>query len=122
MTARRVLAVDDSKTMRNMVTLTLERAGFEVTEAEDGEDALSKLRATQFDLVITDINMPRVDGITLVRTVRAEDTNRGVPILLLTTEHVDWRKSEGKSAGATGWIVKPFEPDRLVEVANKVCP
>lgn len=120
--AKKILTVDDSKTMRDMVSFTLKGAGFEVVEAEDGVDALKVLDTTKVDLIITDINMPNMDGVTLVKRVRGGSTHRSVPILVLTTEGGDQKKADGRAAGATGWIVKPFTPDKLVQVVNKVCP
>ena len=120
--AKRVLVVDDSKTMRDMVAFTLRNAGFDVTEAEDGQKALSVLRGITVDLTITDLNMPNMDGVTLIRNMRADPKHRAVPILMLTTESDPAKKADGRNAGATGWIVKPFQPDKLVEVARKVCP
>lgn len=121
--AKCVLTVDDSKTMRDMVRFTLKGAGFNVVEAEDGVQALSVLESNKVDLIITDINMPNMDGVTLVKRVRGGGgVHRAVPILVLTTEGGDAKKADGKAAGATGWIVKPFTPDKLVQVVNKVCP
>lgn len=120
--AKRILTVDDSKTMRDMVSFTLKGAGFDVVEAEDGVQALSVLSRTSVDLIITDINMPNMDGVTLVKQVRGGASHRGVPILILTTEGGDDKKAAGRAAGATGWIVKPFAPDKLLQVVNKVCP
>jgi two-component system chemotaxis response regulator CheY len=120
--AKKILAVDDSKTMRDMVTFTLRKAGFDVMEAADGKIALDVLRGTKFDLIITDINMPVMDGITLIKNVRTGSDHRAVPILILTTESDETKKAAGKSAGATGWLVKPFSPDKLVELVNRVCP
>ncbi len=120
--AKRIMAVDDSKTMRDMVGFTLRKAGFEVLEAEDGQKALEKLQQTTVDLVITDINMPNMDGITLVSRLRALGAFRSTPILILTTEGGEDKKAQGRAAGATGWIVKPFAPDKLLQVVNKVCP
>jgi two-component system chemotaxis response regulator CheY len=120
--SKRILTVDDSKTMRDMVNFTLSGAGFDVLEAEDGVAALSVLDGEKVDLVITDINMPNMDGITLVKELRARSGFSSTPILILTTEGSDAKKSEGRSAGATGWIVKPFEPEKLLQVVNKVCP
>ncbi len=120
--AKRVLTVDDSKTMRDMVSFTLKGAGFEVVEAEDGVKALSLLDKTTVDLVITDINMPNMDGVTLVKQLRAKPNHRSTPILILTTEGGDDKKAAGRAAGATGWIVKPFAPDKLLQVVSKVCP
>jgi two-component system, chemotaxis family, chemotaxis protein CheY len=122
MAPRKILAVDDSKTMRDMVTFTLRKAGFEVMEASDGQNALDVMRGTRFDLIITDINMPIMDGITLIKNVRGASDHRGVPILILTTESDDAKKAAGKSAGATGWLVKPFSPDKLVDLVHRVCP
>lgn len=120
--AKRIMAVDDSKTMRDMVGFTLRKAGFEVLEAEDGQKALEKLQQSPVDLVITDINMPNMDGITLVSQLRALGAFKSTPILILTTEGGDDKKAQGRAAGATGWIVKPFAPDKLLQVVNKVCP
>jgi len=120
--AKRVLTVDDSKTMRDMVSFTLRKAGFDVNEAEDGAKALTVLGAHKFDLIITDLNMPNMDGISLIRNVRSSSHHRGVPILILTTESDGAKKADGKAAGATGWLVKPFSPDKLVELVNRVCP
>lgn len=119
---KKVLAVDDSKTMRDMVHFTLKNAGYEVIEAEDGVRALSLAQTMTVDLVITDINMPNMDGVTLVKELRAKPSYKSVPILILTTEGGDDKKAAGREAGATGWIVKPFAPDKLIQVVNKVCP
>jgi two-component system, chemotaxis family, chemotaxis protein CheY len=118
---KKVLAVDDSKTMRDMVSFTLKSVGFDVIEAEDGKDALNKLGSANVDVVITDLNMPHMDGFELIRNLRAQSTTKFTPILMLTTEGDDAKKAEGKNAGATGWIVKPFNPEKLVQVVNKVC-
>jgi len=120
--SKRVMTVDDSKTMREMVAFTLRAAGFTVSEAEDGQKALAALRNATVDLIITDLNMPNLDGVGLIRALRADPRHRATPILMLTTEGDPAKKSEGRNAGATGWIVKPFAPDKLVEVARKVCP
>lgn len=120
--AKTVLTVDDSKTMRDMVGFTLRGAGFQVIEAEDGAKALSLLGNARVDLVITDINMPNMDGVTLVKHLRGMTNFRSTPILILTTEGGEEKKAEGRAAGATGWIVKPFAPDRLLQVVNRVCP
>jgi two-component system chemotaxis response regulator CheY len=116
----RILAVDDSKSLRQMVSFTLRAAGFDVIEAEDGQEALEIAQADRFNLVLTDQNMPRMDGLTLVRSLRALPAYRTAPILMLTTESSDEMKALGRDAGATGWIVKPFNPDRLVEIIRKV--
>ncbi len=115
-----ILAVDDSASMRQMVTFTLESAGYTVIEAVDGLDALDKLRHSTVDLVLTDQNMPRMDGLSLTRSLRAQGPHRQVPILILTTESGDDMKQAGRAAGATGWLVKPFDPARLIEVVRKV--
>lgn len=118
---KKVLTVDDSRTMREMVAFTLKSAGYDVVEAADGQQALTALAGAKVDLVITDLNMPVMDGLTLIRKVRAIPANRTLPILMLTTESDDKKKAEGRAAGATGWIVKPFNPDKLVSVVQKVC-
>jgi two-component system chemotaxis response regulator CheY len=120
--AKRILAVDDSKTIRDMVSFTLRKAGFDVDEAEDGKIALSVLDRSRFDLIITDLNMPNMDGISLIKNVRSGASHRGVPILILTTESDSTKKNDGKAAGATGWLVKPFNPEKLVELVQRVCP
>ena len=118
--AKTILAVDDSPSIRQMVSFTLVGAGYEVIEAVDGEDALATARAKAVDLVLTDHNMPRMDGLTLVRSLRRLSAYRGAPILILTTESGSEMKEQGRAAGATGWLVKPFEPGRLVELVKKV--
>jgi len=115
-----ILAVDDSVSMRQMVSYTLKSAGFEVVEAVDGEDAFEKARQRHFDLVLTDQNMPRLDGIGLTRRLRETERYAAIPILILTTESSDQMKQAGRAAGATGWLVKPFDPVRLIEVIHKV--
>jgi two-component system chemotaxis response regulator CheY len=119
--AKRVMTVDDSKTMRDMVAFTLRGAGFEVSQAEDGKQALGMLAKSPVDIVITDLNMPVMDGVALIRALRADPKWRAVPILMLTTESDSGKKSEGRNAGATGWIVKPFDPGKLVDIVNRVC-
>jgi len=120
--AKKVLVVDDSITMRQMVSFTLREANFEVLEAENGQDALKKLEGQALDLIVTDLNMPVMDGITFIRQARALAATRYVPILMLTTESQAEKKAEGKAAGATGWIVKPFDPPKLLTVIGKVLP
>lgn len=115
-----ILAVDDSASMRQMVSFTLKGAGHDVVEASDGQEALNKAKGQKFDLVISDVNMPVMDGITLIRELRALTEYKFTPLLMLTTESGDDKKSEGKTAGATGWIVKPFNPDQLLATINKV--
>ncbi len=118
--AKKVLTVDDSKTMREMVSFTLKSAGYEVVEAEDGQQALAVLKGNKVDVIITDLNMPNMNGIELIRALRADPAYKTTPILMLTTEGDGTKKEEGKIAGATGWIVKPFQPDKLVAIVNKV--
>ncbi len=118
--SKTILSADDSASIRQMVSFTLKGAGYEVVEATDGEDALSKLNSTQVHMVITDLNMPRLDGIGLIKKVRANPRYKFIPIIMLTTESQAEKKQEGKAAGATGWIVKPFRPDQLIAVVKKV--
>ena len=115
-----ILAVDDSASMRQMVSFTLKGAGYDVTEAVDGVDALTKAQSNKFDLVVTDVNMPNKDGITLIQDLRALPAYKFTPMLMLTTESAMDKKQAGKSAGATGWIVKPFNPDQLLKTVKKV--
>jgi two-component system chemotaxis response regulator CheY len=120
--AKTVLVVDDSAMMRQMVSDVLRGAGFEVVEGVHGEDALKRVTGRDVQLVITDFNMPVMGGIALIRRLRERPEFRFTPILVLTTEHEDARKQEGKAAGATGWFVKPFDPNRLVSVVNRLVP
>lgn len=115
-----ILAVDDSASMRQMVAFTLKGAGYNVIEAADGADALEKAKGARVDLVLTDQNMPRMDGIGLTRKLRESPKFSSTPILILTTESSDQMKQAGRAAGATGWLVKPFDPAKLVEVIGKV--
>jgi two-component system chemotaxis response regulator CheY len=118
--AKKVLAVDDSLTMRQLVRMTLSRAGYEVVEAEDGSKGLQKASAQEFDIVLSDVNMPVMGGMDLVRNLRKLAAYKFTPIVLVTTESQIEKKLEGKAAGATGWIVKPFEPEQLLAVVTKV--
>lgn len=115
-----ILAVDDSGSLRQMVVFSLRAAGYQVVEAVDGQDGLEKARLQVFDLVLTDQNMPRMDGLGLIRALRALATYQKVPILMLTTESSDEMKGKGRAAGANGWLVKPFDPQRLIDVVKKV--
>jgi two-component system, chemotaxis family, chemotaxis protein CheY len=117
---KRILTVDDSASIRQAVKFTLTSAGYDVVEAVDGRDGLGKLTGPAFSLILTDLNMPNLDGIGFIRAVRGNPAYRFTPIILLTTESQDSKKQEGKAAGATGWIVKPFTPDQLVAVVKKV--
>ncbi|MCS6897000.1 MAG: response regulator [Nitrospira sp.] len=116
------LVVDDSPTMRRMVSFTLVNAGFTVIEAEHGKDAMQKIVGKRMDLVVTDLNMPEMDGITLIKELRKTADFKYTPILMLTTESAVEKKMAGKEAGATGWIVKPFNPDVLLRTIAKVLP
>ena len=115
-----ILVADDSASMRQMVEFTLKEAGHQVVVAEDGAEALKLAKGMTADLVITDVNMPNMDGITLIRELRALPNFKFTPILTLTTESTTEKKMEGKGAGATGWIVKPFNPEKLLTTVNKV--
>lgn len=115
-----IMTVDDSASMRQMLSLTLEKAGYEVVEAVDGMDAVDKLDKTAMHMMITDLNMPNMNGIDLIKSVRAKTQFKFVPVIMLTTESDNSKKQEGKAAGATGWIVKPFKPDQLINVVKKV--
>lgn len=117
---KRILAVDDSPSMRDLVALTLRQAGFDVTQAKDGDEALALATAGEFDLVLADVNMPNMNGIDLIKALRNDERYRLVPILMLTTESGQDKRREGKAAGATGWIIKPFEPQQLVDTMHRV--
>ena len=115
-----VMTVDDSASIRQMVSFVLKGAGYDVVQAVDGLDALSKLKGQELHFILSDINMPKMDGLEFTRRLRAMPEYRFVPVVLLTTESHPEKKQEGKAAGATGWIVKPFSPDQLLAVAKKV--
>ncbi len=117
---KRIMTVDDSVSVRQMVSFTLKNAGYETVEASDGKDALAKLSGSGVNMILTDLNMPNLDGIGLIKEVRTKPEYKFIPIVMLTTESQDSKKMEGKSAGATGWIVKPFKPDQLLAVIKKV--
>lgn len=120
--SKTILAVDDSASIRQMVSFTLKQAGYTVVDAVDGQDGLAKAKAQQADLVITDLNMPNMNGLDLIRSLRTEANYKFTPILMLTTESDESKKMEGKQAGATGWIVKPFNPEQLLKVIERVLP
>jgi two-component system chemotaxis response regulator CheY len=120
MMTKTILAVDDSGSLRQMVVFSLNAAGYKVVEAVDGQDALNKARQQTVDLVLTDQNMPVMDGLTLIRSLRNLASYQKVPILMLTTESSDEMKSQGRAAGANGWLVKPFDPKKLIEIVQKV--
>lgn len=115
-----ILAIDDSASMRQMVSFALKNAGHDVIEAVDGLDGLKAAKANKVSLVITDVNMPNMDGISLIKELRNLPNYKFTPILMLTTESAPHKKQEGKDAGATGWLVKPFDPDQLISTINKV--
>lgn len=114
-----IMTVDDSASVRQMVSFTLKKAGYTVIEASDGKDAMAKLKG-QVHMVITDLNMPNMDGIALIKNIRALPAYKFIPVVMLTTESQATKKQEGKAAGATGWIVKPFKPEQLLDVVKKV--
>lgn len=118
--SKTIMTVDDSVSIRQMVGLTLKQAGYRVLEAIDGQDAVKKLNDADLHMLITDLNMPNMDGINLIKYVRSKPEFKFIPIIMLTTESQASKKQEGKAAGATGWIVKPFRPDQLINVVKKV--
>ncbi len=118
--AKVIMTADDSASIRQMVTFTLKQSGYEVVQAVDGQDALRQLANQQVDMLLTDLNMPNLDGIGLIKGARALPACKFIPIIMLTTESQDGKKQEGKAAGATGWIVKPFKPEQLLAVVKKV--
>jgi len=118
--AKKILSVDDSASVRQMVTFALETAGYQTAQAGDGKEALAFLKTSPVDMIVTDLNMPNLNGIELIKQVRALPGFKFVPIVLLTTESEDAKKAEGKAAGATGWIVKPFKQDQLLAVVKKL--
>jgi CheY-like chemotaxis protein len=120
--AKRILTIDDSKTMRDMLMLTLAEAGFEVLQAVDGQDGLDVLGDERVDVIITDINMPKMDGYGVIRNLRKNPIHKRTPILVLTTESDTEKRIIAREAGATGWMVKPFDPDRLIATIRKVSP
>jgi two-component system, chemotaxis family, chemotaxis protein CheY len=117
--SKAILTADDSASMREMIRFTLQNAGYDIIEATDGRDALAKLNGAAVHLLLTDLNMPGMDGLELIRQVRALPTYKYLPIVMLTTESQDAKKQAGKAAGASGWIVKPFRGEQLVMVAKK---
>lgn len=115
-----ILIADDSDSVRELICFTLENAGYKVLSGIDGEDALKHLNGTQIDLVLTDLHMPKLDGIGLIKEIRSKEQYQFIPIIFLTTESQAEKKEEAKAAGATGWIVKPFAPERLLATISKV--
>lgn len=118
--AKTILTVDDSASIRQMVTFTLKAAGYNVLEAVDGEDGQNKINGAEVHMVITDLNMPKLDGIGFIKKIRAHPKTKFIPVIMLTTESQAEKKQAGKAAGATGWIVKPFKPEQLLDVVKKV--
>ena len=115
-----ILTVDDSASNRLTTRVALSNAGYQITEAVDGMDGISKLNAGQFDLIVTDLNMPHMDGLTMIRELRKLPAHTGVPVIFLTTESDNDLKQQAKAAGATGWLTKPFDPESLVKIVRKV--
>ena len=115
-----IMTADDSASVRQMVAFTLKQNGYDVIEAVDGQDALDKLTTQRVDMLLTDLNMPNMDGIGLIKGVRSATPNKFIPIVMLTTESQASKKAEGKAAGPPGWIVKPFKPEQLIAVIKKV--
>ncbi len=115
-----ILTVDDSPSLRMAIRIALTGAGYDVTEAGDGREGLQKATSGQFDMIVTDLNMPVMDGLTMIRELRKSPAQCGTPIIFLTTESDDAMKQQAKAAGATGWLVKPFVPDQLIKVSRKV--
>ena len=120
MSKKKIMSADDSASVRQMVQFTLEAAGYDVLTAVDGKDALDRLKSTTVDLVITDLNMPNMTGLELIKQLRSMPSYKFVPIVMLTTESEDGIKAQGRAAGATGWIVKPFKQDQLLAVVKKL--
>jgi len=118
--AKTILAVDDCASIRGMVSFTLKSAGYDVVEAVDGVDGLEKAQSHDVNLILTDVNMPRMDGLALVKSLRGLPRYKTAPILMLTTESSDVAKAQGRAAGATGWLVKPFDPNKLLDVVSRV--
>lgn len=118
----KILTVDDSNSIRRMVAMTLRSAGHEVEEACDGLDGFNKAQSQSFDALLVDVNMPNMDGITMIRQLRCTDAYAHTPMLVLTTESSKERKMEGREAGATGWMVKPFDPETLLQTLQRIIP
>lgn len=117
---KRIMVIDDSASLRQVVSIALRGAGYEVVEASDGKDALDKLDGSKFNLMISDVNMPRMDGITFVKEVKQSPVYRYTPIIMLTTESQEHMKQQGKAAGVKAWVVKPFKPDQMLDAVSKL--
>jgi two-component system, chemotaxis family, chemotaxis protein CheY len=120
MTTKTILTVEDSNSMRQMIGYILRSAGYNVVEAEDGSKGLAQAQSGKFDLVVTDQNMPNMDGLSLIKALRQLPEYKTTPVIMLTTEASDTMKQRGREAGATGWMVKPFDPNRLLEICQKL--
>ena len=119
--SKTIMVVDDSGSFRTVVKLALQKAGYTVMEAGDGKDALAKLAGAKVNLIVCDVNMPNMDGLTFLKTLKTLPAHKFVPVIMLTTESQEAKKAEGKAAGARAWITKPFQPSQLVEAVNKLC-
>ncbi len=119
--SKTIMVIDDSASFRTVVKLALQKAGYAVLEAADGRDALTKLEGTKVNLIVCDVNMPNMDGLTFLKHVKAGATNKFTPVIMLTTESQEAKKAEGRAAGAKAWITKPFQPSQLVDAVNKLC-
>jgi len=119
--AKTILIVDDSSSLRKVVAMSLKSAGYEVVEAEDGRDALGKLDGRKVHLIISDVNMPNMDGITFLKAVKANASYKFTPVIMLTTETTDEKKQQGKEAGARAWVTKPFQPPQLLDAVSRLC-
>jgi len=119
--SKTVMIIDDSGSFRTVVKLALQKAGYGVVEACDGVDALNKVGAQKVNLIVCDVNMPNMDGITFVKQIKASPTHKFLPVIMLTTESQESKKAEGRAAGARAWITKPFQPSQLVDAVNRLC-
>jgi len=119
--SKTILVVDDSGSFRTVVKLALQKAGYGVVEACDGKDALTKLDGSKVNLIVCDVNMPNMDGLTFLKQVKTMSAYKFTPVIMLTTESQDAKKAEGRAAGAKAWITKPFQPSQLVDAVNKLC-
>ena len=119
--AKTVMVVDDSGSFRTVVKLALQKAGYEVVEAADGKDACGKLDGRKLNLIVCDVNMPQMDGLTFLKHLKTEANYKFTPVIMLTTESQESKKAEGRAAGARAWITKPFQPSTLVDAVNKLC-
>ncbi|MCL4874872.1 response regulator [bacterium] len=118
--AKTIMVVDDSASIRQVMNLTLKKAGYDVIEANDGSDALGKLGAQKINLIVCDVNMPNMDGISFLKSLKEKPTHKFTPVIMLTTESQESKKQEGKAAGARAWIVKPFKPEQMLEAVSKL--